>query len=476
MTVHVGSRTGPLISSTAVAELRPLPAGPRLPRAIAGVYAVALLLLGTRWSSYLGRAPLFFTDVLLLGALIHWSVQRLVVGRPLALPTKSRLRPLVILTLLGISLWLVAGETHGFTTLRDAAPYAYAGVALLAASATRMANAQARERTLRILRAALGLHAAWYIIVTVVAPTLPASLPTLSAELDIHVLTVRNDVDASLVGVLAALLLTGLLRGGPRGVLRLVGFGACWTAVLLNESRAGLLSAVLVNLIAFVLAVRQPTAQRRFSRRHVALVMVPVILSVGLILLPSTPIGSRLNATFGRTDSAVSASAVGTTRARGNAWGAVLSWVAEDASRLSVGVGFGPNFMAESGASLRLVGTEAEGATLPRSPHNYWLGTLARTGLVGLALVLGIVACFGSAAVSLRRRIADEDFLLLVFLVPLAMVIPASLGVVLESPFGAVPFFWCIGALVSVARAPLQSATPTSAKRRRPSAVGGHGC
>jgi O-antigen ligase len=93
----------------------------------------------------------------------------------------------------------------------------------------------------------------------------------------------------------------------------------------------------------------------------------------------------------------------------------------------------------------------AEDGKPVRSPHNVAMTVFARTGLIGLAAwLLVLVTSFVSivrGALACRRR-GDRDaelFGVWLIIYLLAMLLIALLGVVLESPFGAAPFFWVIG-------------------------------
>jgi hypothetical protein len=68
-------------------------------------------------------------------------------------------------------------------------------------------------------------------------------------------------------------------------------------------------------------------------------------------------------------------------------------------------------------------------------------------GVIALALIsMGHLR----RAVNVDRSTSMDSFTFLVSAVPIALLVPATLGVVLESPFGAVPFYWCIGALLAL--------------------------
>jgi O-antigen ligase len=99
-----------------------------------------------------------------------------------------------------------------------------------------------------------------------------------------------------------------------------------------------------------------------------------------------------------------------------------------------------------------------------RSPHNYLLNTWARLGLVGVGLVLGLmIAALRVARLVARHapRVRDDDVLAMLLVASIPVV--AFVGVVLESPFGALPYFWALGHLSSRA-CQLGAVTPFGAR------------
>jgi O-antigen ligase len=122
----------------------------------------------------------------------------------------------------------------------------------------------------------------------------------------------------------------------------------------------------------------------------------------------------------------------------------VIDWTNEEPVRQLVGSGFGNDFLAESGTKAFLEGTTY---TNVRSPHNWFVGIYARMGLVGLALALAVIGQAGWAVWKNRRRIGADPVLAISALVIASILPVASLGVVLEAPFGAVPFFWALGVI-----------------------------
>jgi hypothetical protein len=418
--------------------------------AVWGTMAVAMLLFGSRWVSYLGAPPLFLTDVL-IGFAVWQCFASYAARSEVFVPSRPVSGPPTLAVLLAIwaAVRFIIGVRHDLVAVRDVVPYLYAGLALLAWAGVRQASIGARQRTKQLLFAALVGHGVW-VCVVILAPNLPLALPVVAPEQELHVLGLRGDVDSALVGVLAALLLVRLLRDRKGQLLTLAGFAAAWVVLFSTASRAGLIGAFLANAYAMLATHSERGASRNRSLRVVSMLLLLVALVA--LILPNTFIGTRLDATVGvqTQNSAVAESAIGTARARSNAWQAMFSWTEETIPRTLFGAGMGTSIMVESGAAILLVNSADDGPTKPRSPHNYWLGTFARLGLLGALLAAFATLSHLRRGWQVRHQVVGDELMLIVVLVPLALLVPATLGVVLESPFGAVPFWWCLGATLAM--------------------------
>lgn len=420
---------------------------------MAGAAAVALLLFGTRWGSYLGfGGSIYFTDVLIAIAVVI-AVLRSASERSRGFrPTSGHgWTGLLIALLAYVVVRLISGGDFSFTAIRDAAPYIYSAVGLLSFYSIRRLSREAARNTVRVFIAALTLHALWYAAQLLI-PALPAALPFVAAEQGLHVFTARPDVDSTYIGVLAAMILWRVLRRPGYRILLLLCFVACWGMIAASFTRAGLLGALLATSFVVLLAISDP--KRSWLRRSQLAAVVVIGIVGGLALVGTSEVGTKFIATVDPSatgTSAVGEGAAGTAKARSNAWTRLVEWNFEDQQRAVVGVGFGPDFLVDSGASLLLVSNDVGGDTVPRSPHDYWLGSMARLGVIGLGLLVLVVGQFLVRVWKLRRRAREEPLQMLVLLIGLSLLIPASLGVVLESPFAAVPFWWAVGAALGSA-------------------------
>lgn len=414
------------------------------PTRVPGTAAVVLLLGGSKWAAYLGWNPFFLTDLIIGSAVLGYGIDKVTRGWPRSMARSYLTKPLVMLASLA-TVRLLWGPQYDFNSLRDFAPYAYAFIGILSAAALARVEASRRQQIVRLLWMALKFHLAWVFLSKFAAPVLPVLLVPGSG---VRFLSIRTDVDSALLGVTAAFALLRWVRDDRQTNL-LIFLGSI-LAVGALTSRAGLIATTFCLLCSMTQAYRTSTLD---SRRKLALVgIAPVALGIFLLVLPHTTAGARLGGTFGITQQEAGvkelASARGTTDARRDAWTSVIRFAQADLSRNLFGVGFGPDFMSESGATSELLGREAQDDV--RSPHNYFIGTYARMGLLGLLAALAVAL---TALIGIGRTVWSPDcdeLGLLASLIALAILIIASLGVVLEAPFGAVPFFWALGALASL--------------------------
>lgn len=422
-------------------------------RSVTVLFAVVfyLVVLG-RWGSHIGvpGMPIFIADVGVAAALVQTVVVLRWHGSGLrAIGAAARTVHLALLLTVALLGWAVVRGIAGIesfasdplSALRDVAPYGYAVVGV----AAFLLPVTGGRRIRLAVYAGLTVHLVWMVA----APWLPG-WPRKWPELgDAAIFTPRPDFDAAVLGVAVALALYDLLgRERPASRWRtaaLAVFAAANAAVLATSpTRAGLLSALVA--IGTVLVVNALRSRRRADRepwgRRRAGAATVLIAAAATAVIVLTPAGQRLGESFGGGES----SALGTLQAREYTWSGVSRYIFADAVRTATGVGFGPDFITDSGTSFALEGTEYKDV---RSPHNYLLGTFARLGVAGGLLAAALVMSAAGLAVSTLRRTIDTIAALAALLV-LALPITALLGVVLESPFGAIPYFWAIGHLARV--------------------------
>lgn len=423
---------------------------------------VVWLLMAGRWGSYIGfpDAQLYVTEIALVYvgclAVLAWRTER----RSLFLSW------FWVAPLLALVVWSVArtipGLSYGAIALRDFATYGYAVVAVLALLLHKRTNARLT------LLAATAFHAAW------VSPLLwHSTVFAGAAELGkTRAFELRTDFDALVAGVLGCLCL--LIAVTSRHMVERVAFAVVgiWSLalVLLINNRAGLLATVAAAAWCGLFLFRHLTSSRRLSRvrrrQLLAGTLVVVLLGIAVVVL-ATPAGQRLTETF---DTTSGTDPSGTTNARVEVYRDVLDYMDASATRVVIGVGMGPDFLADAGTTRNYDPGQTLGV---RSPHNFLVGTYARLGLVGAFLQLLTVLVGYLLTWRVMARIDRyDDMARLAALLVVALPVAAAVGVVLESPFGAVPYFWGYGILLSRAvTRPRTAASSSTLSEQRPLAA-----
>jgi O-antigen ligase len=435
--------------------------GAERPKVVVGTAAVALILAATRWGSYIGVSPLFLTDVLLACGILQWIVARSFSGPLARTSLVPRDRPGMLMNLFFAYVVLraiiaLAQNVAISDWIRDTAPFLYASIAFISAASIARASDRARARTLRVLVGALIFHLAW---ATFSIWTGFLGIPFSDGAA--AVFQIRPDIDMAVLGIGAGTFLLAAFRSRRR-LLPVVGVVVSLADVFSLQSRAGLISVVASMFVAYLLFYM--STPRKSGRRLFSQMLVPIAVAILLVVLPQTGAGQRLVATI-NSSSAVTQqqlSAQGTEHARRLVWSQVVSWTNETPSRQLFGSGFGNDFLTQSGTVAFLEGTTYDNV---RSPHNYFVGIYARMGTVGLLLAVGVVLSILMTIVRRLRLLATDGVLAMAAMIVVAILPVASLGVVLEAPFGAVPFWWAAG--IILAAAPPTRSSATSARNAR---------
>lgn len=417
-----------------------------------GFGALAFLVAASRWGSYLGSYPVLVTDLLLLAGLVALLLHS--TSTPLsAMRIGGRGYQLELVVVVFLCFCLVRLATSPIistTALRDFAPYGYAFVALLAGLAV---PSSIRGKSLpHVLWWALIFHAAW-VALGVVLPGIGPLLPSVAPG--VRLFQIRTDIDSLWLGVTAVL---AFMRWYSRRRVPFLLLSAGCSVILLSiSSRSGLLA--LLSMILLVLLSKPNSGQAGFGGMNIVkwdrTTLVLTLITALAIVLPFSAAGSRLLNTVGIGDISTETgrpSATGTTDARENAWDATISYGMEGVRRSLFGVGFGPDFMSDSGAKVALLGTEAALERDVRSPHNYFVGSFARLGAVGVTFLLLLSWITWRAAWKSRENLFSSEIFLFCACAFLGLLVVGLFGVVLESPFGAVPFFWTVGVLTAFGR------------------------
>jgi O-antigen ligase len=177
------------------------------------------------------------------------------------------------------------------------------------------------------------------------------------------------------------------------------------------------------------------------------------MIAIALILniVSDTKVGRKFISTVSvfseQNGSSNNADGFGTANARIKSWNIVLSYMDADPAKQIFGVGFGPDFMTDSGALRALVASEEGSRALPRQPHNYALNTYARLGILGFTLYfLVFTSILRKSFENLDKN--DIDVMVLASLMFIALVPISLLGVVSESPFGAISMIFSLSVVL----------------------------
>jgi O-antigen ligase len=331
--------------------------------------------------------------------------------------------------------------------LRDAVPFFYVGIGIVSASAIARSSERTRRLTMSILWSALLFHLAWTSVI-LVGGVDPEGFPSFPGA-PIPIGKVRPDIDCAILGVTAILLLRRILRrerASASAVLLVLSFMAIGGMV----TRGGFLSVGIVFAVG--LLIIYSAAPRGSSKRTTIFAVITAVIIAAVAYLPSTEGGQRLIATVNpaaATNYDAAQRAMGTENARNEAWDLVIDWTQETQTREFFGSGPGPNFIVESGARSVLEGTDYSGV---RSPHNWFIGLYARIGTIGVVLAVLVLCAIGHSMWANRRRIGSDELLFTSAMIVAAILPIAAVGVVLESPFGAVPFWWAAGIVLACAK------------------------
>lgn len=391
-------------------------------------------LFSSRWGSYLPREPIFFTDMFLAFSLLATNKRASFALRNLGF--------LYLFLLYSIVIFLVRLDlSGGLISIRDFAPYLYLCYAVIV---SKSINFEIKEECLYVYRlcfSAIFLHFVW-VVCSFFFHEQFLQLPDINSRGNIKWFSIRPDFDSGVLIILVGLIISGhsLLKSRIANWITVV-FSVF--VVIGLESRAAFISLSVALFYSVIVRIRQ---QSEFARRNLLRILFGVLIGIMLLFVSQTTVGQKFQSLFevSSTTSTTSITNSGTANARINSWGTVWQYAKSEPDRLIFGVGFGLDYLADSGALRQLTSDIRDSRLLPRQPHNYWLNTLARLGLLGCTLILILIASCLSRGMRLARRNLDP-LLTLSVLILLAILPIASLGVVLEAPFGAIAFAFSIG-------------------------------
>jgi O-antigen ligase len=430
----------------ALSRQRPL-ARPRVPVAYFlrqyGPFAIATYMLACgRWGSYLLPGPPYIGDLVLT----------CVVGERIIAAGRRRqaLNLGTVELTLGVTCGLLVAwscirflyGSVSVNSIRDVAPYAYAILVFL--TPRERPTQEQRRKMENVMYAALLFHAAW-VTLAITAKGFVASLPTLGGG-QAQFFQVRQDVDSTICGVMLVYCLYRAISG-RRPWLNLA-IAAWQVGIIFGDYSRSALAGCAMQLLVFLLLT---PAARQVIRRYGARMVVPlllILLPVGIYVGTQSGPVKRLSQAGNSfipivpTKGDPTGGATGTARARRLAWQAIEIYIEQNNTRDWTGVGFGPDFLHDSGGDILLLGGSTEDV---RQPHDYVINTWARLGLIGLIMIIAIAAFAIRNIGKLGRSPQLDGMDIIAIAVAVGLSVSACYGVVLESPFGALPVWWALG-------------------------------
>jgi hypothetical protein len=420
-----------------LSRVRP-PVGAKL-LVLGPLFAVAF----SRWGSYIGltSANIFLPDMLVATGAVLFTLRsfRSQCAPRMFLPSDTTSGWILFFCLTYVGLRVSQASHPGVLILRDIAPFGYLALLPLMARALLLLGLATSMRWLRI---ACWLHLSWALpaALGLLAPT--RILPGAVAGQPFFQL--RDDIDASILVLTILIATLGLGTRLPAKGWNVILFIASLVALASQSSRTGIIGLFFAAGAAMLISRPWRKDAVHFAARAISVLLaVWLFLAAVLMLpayLPNAGVLARIGLGSGYESTQLADGAAGTANARWLAWKLLVDYTNSVPTRVLLGAGPGSDVVAESGALAHLSGDPSV-----RAPHSWPVGLYARFGLVGVSLWVSAVFFL------VRRRYdIDQEFArrqgparptqaVWVGLM-LSLLVAACLGVVIESPFGALPF------------------------------------
>jgi O-antigen ligase len=419
--------------------------------------------LGDRGFAYLASVPgtpLFAGEmILLLGAAFVALATGYLRG---ALRNSLPMALLLVFLAWGLARTLPLIPLYGLNSIRDAALWYYALMAVLVATLV-MAVPDLPHKWARAYAPFVVVLLLWSPVALVLGnltgPVIPGTggVPFFSHK--------PGDIAVAVATAIAFLWLVPghSLRGRARVLLT----GLATVVILAGgtQNRGGLVAAVAAILLTGALMGRQ---RWKMAAVMIGTVLIGLVVGWGLnVQIPGFEgrdysVAQLVENAASITQGQNSTGLGNTVVFRDELWSGAIN-LADAQGALATGLGFGPNLAQELGFS--------EGVSLPlRSPHNSHIDILARMGIVGLILWVAFWASwyvvmfrrsrYGSSFLSPERR----GILLVCVVGVTATLINAYFDPTLENPHGAIWLWTLVGLGLGIAAksvAPSETAAST---------------
>lgn len=233
----------------------------------------------------------------------------------------------------------------------------------------------------------------------------------------------------SLAGLGVAIALLTASRAVAVAVLAVIAATVFWQRG--RVVRVGLITAAVAGLIGGLFGISGLTREGEYATVTPTTVVERLLVGIGV---------------GGSESVQLQANAIGTARWRLLFWERLWHRSTDDPSLMIIGRGFGSSLSEEAGLGEPL----EENPT--RAPHSIVVDVWARLGVIGLFFFGAVWIAIARAGVRLARdsgRVGMMGHWLLAYW--LAMLAVSLFGVVLESPFGAAPFYFAAGGILRLA-------------------------
>lgn len=198
--------------------------------------------------------------------------------------------------------------------------------------------------------------------------------------------------------------------------------------ILINQSRAGIIGLFLVVILFLIPHFRLNSKRNQIKISTATFFIVGFPVAVAILNSNLINLTGFERFTQESVSQQISGKIDGTTRARVIAQGLLLEHVISQ-KKILLGAGAGAEMVRDSQAYRYL-----SGASDVRAPHNWFVGLLARYGIIGFLLwVLVSVKYY-----SMPKE--ESSGSLLIKITILNVLVFSGFGVMMESPFGALPF------------------------------------
>lgn len=333
-----------------------------------------------------------------------------------------------------------------FDFFRDIAPFIYLFIFFATLSTLHFSQTLSKERILKLLTSALIIHQVWFSLATFF-PTFFENLPFISGSRDVRWFAIRPDYDMAVSSILVGLMLFRVIRGQRLRISVSILLLSIFT-ILNHTSRAGLLALILSILLVIYtkLSPEFMVSRDRFLLVLTRFLGLFIVATLFLFSLNSDLIQKTWN-TFtvfngGSQTTETQNLGGGTTSARLVSWLSLIRIILNSPDVLFFGSGFGQNYLFNSGVSTLLLGSQSKDLEYARSPHNFLLSVFVRIGIIGLLLIVLMLSRILIRCLRLLRSNEVSEYTVVIALSPICLVSVSILGVVLESPFGAAPFYF----------------------------------